>query len=112
MTPVSAPAIRHRGTVSFFRSPTSSHNRTAVAVNDVMYPPPAFIDQAAQTGLRRSIALIQKLLVVPRSLESARNQNRTPTVHSASIASFRVSAPTPKRANPSAPAPASTVARA
>ncbi len=77
-----------------------------------MYPPPAFIDQAAQTGFRMSTALIQKLLVIPTIRESARNQNRTPTVHSASIASLSVSAPTPKSTNPSAPTPASTVSRA
>ena len=57
----------------------------AVAVNDVIYPPLAFIDQTAQAGFRRKTEVIQKLLRAPRSLDRARNKNRTPIVQSASI---------------------------
>jgi hypothetical protein len=90
----------------------SSHSNTAVAVNAVMYPPPAFIDQAAQTGLRSRTDVIQKLLEAPTNLDWARNTKRIPTVQSASIASFRDTALTPKPRKPSAPAAASTDDRA
>ena len=52
--------------------------------------------------------MIQKLLVAPRSLDWAKNKNRTPTVQSASIASFSGSAPMPKMTKPTAAAAAST----
>src|ERR1700674_5028262 len=108
MTEVRTPAISHRTTVGRSRSSMSSHSSAAVAVNDVIYPPLAFIDQTAQAGLSRRTVVTQKLLLAPRSLDWARNKKRTPIVQSASIDSFRVSGPVPKMTNPSAPAATST----
>ena len=45
-------------------------------VNDVRYPPPAFIDQAAQTGFRMRTAVIQKLLVVPEQPRQGEEQEQ------------------------------------
>src|ERR1700737_2968762 len=108
MTDVRTPAMSHRTSVSRSGSSVSNHNSTAVAVKDVIYPPPAFIDQAAQAGLRTRTEVIQKLLAAPRSLDWATNKNSTPTVQSASMASFRGSAPMPKVTKLRAAATAST----
>src|SRR5258708_35933024 len=108
MTDVRAPATSHVTSVWRSRSCTSSHSSAAIAVNEVIYPPLAFIDQTAQAGFRRKTEVIQKLLLAPRSLDWARNKNRTPTVQSASIATFRGKAPVPNMKKLRAPATAST----
>src|ERR1700686_2756613 len=108
MMEVRTPAISHRTTLGRSRASISSHKSAAVAVNDVIYPPLAFIDQTAQAGLRRRTEVIQKLLLAPKSLDWARNKNRTPIVQSASIDSFKGIAPWPNMTKASAPAAAST----
>src|ERR1700733_12157264 len=107
MTDVSAPAMSHRATVSRSRGCTISQSSAAVAVNDVRYPPLAFIDQTAQAGVRRNTEVIQKLRLAPRSVDPARNKKRTPAVQSASMASFSGTAPVPNRVKLRAPAMAS-----
>src|ERR1700738_2585661 len=108
MINVRRPARSHRTPMGRSRSTISSQRSAALAINDVRYPPLAYIDQTAQAGLSTRTVVIQKLLAAPKSLDSARNKNRTPVVQSASIDSLSGSAPVPKMTKLSAAAATST----